>query len=173
MSEDVFWEIIALLDWKKTGDNDAVLAPAVRALAAMSEADIRAFSDLLAEKLYALDTREHARHAYEGEADPDDGDDYISDDDFLYVRCCVVANGRELFDAVLGDPRQTPKGIDFEPLLYLAAQAYEEKTGDEYEYDSPISYESFSNIEGWRPTAKTRSGTFTGPEIPAGNRRPT
>jgi hypothetical protein len=173
MSEDVFWEVIALFDWKETGDDDAVLAPAREALAAMSEADIFAFSDILARKLYALDTRAHARQAFDGEADPDDGDDYISADEFLYVRCCVVANGRRLYDDVLADPKQTPQGVEFESLLYLARDAYEDKTGGAYEHTTPISFESFSNADGWKPTAETRPGKLTGPDIPPGNRRPT
>jgi predicted DNA-binding WGR domain protein len=48
MGEEVFWRIIALFNWKRTGNDDAVLAPAVKALAQMSEADITAFEDLLA-----------------------------------------------------------------------------------------------------------------------------
>ena len=173
MSEDVFWAIIALFNWKKTGDDDAVMAPAVAALAAMTEADIGAFHDIMAEKLYALDTREHARYAYEGTADPDDGDTYISADDFLYTRCVVVANGRKFFEDVLANPREMPKDMDFEALLYLPEKAHQEKTGDELEHETPLSFESFSNTDGWKPTARTRPGKFTGEHIPPGNRRPT
>ncbi len=49
MSEEVFWRIIALFNWKKTGDDDAVLLPAVTALARMSVEDIFAFDEVLAE----------------------------------------------------------------------------------------------------------------------------
>src|SRR6476661_7795575 len=97
MSEKVFWKIIALFDWKKTGDDDAVLRPAVKALAAMHEDEICDFDDILADKLHALDTREHARHIFAGEVDVDDDDDYISPDDFLYRRCVIVANGQALY----------------------------------------------------------------------------
>ncbi|MGC4118463.1 MAG: DUF4240 domain-containing protein [Myxococcales bacterium] len=173
MTEKVFWEVISLLDWRKTGDDDAVLAPAIRALAKMSTTDIERFDDLLAERLFALDTREHARQMFEGEADVDNGDDYISADGFLYGRCVVVANGRDFFEAVLADPRKTPKGLEFESLLYLASMAFEKKTSHEYDHASPVDFESFSNKEGWAPTAKTRPGRFTGKNIPPGNRRPT
>ena len=171
MSEDAFWKIIALFDWKKTGDDDKVMAPAAAALAKMSEADITKFADILAEKLYALDTREHARHAEE-DADPDDGDTYISADGFLYSRCVVVANGREFFDKVLADPTEMPKDMEFESLLYLAGTAYEQKTGEEFDHVSPLSFESFSNVEAWKPTAQTRPGRFTGENVSPGNRRP-
>src|SRR5205085_11959280 len=30
MNEDVFWEIISSFNWKKTGDDDAVLKPALK-----------------------------------------------------------------------------------------------------------------------------------------------
>lgn len=172
MNEASFWSIIGLFDWKQSGDDDAVLEPAVKALSALSVEDIYRFDDLLTEKLYALDTREVARAVYRGEVDPDDGDEYISADDFLYSRCVVVANGREYYESVLADPSKAPQGMEFEALLSLANQAYEAKTGEEYDHASPLSYESFSNAEGWQPTAQTKPGSFTGPGIPPGNRRP-
>src|ERR1043165_2019040 len=101
MNDKVFWHIISLFNWNETGDDEAVLEPACAALAAMSPDDICGFDDLLAEKLFALDTREHARACYAGELDPDDGDDYISADDFLYCRCVVIANGSECYASVL------------------------------------------------------------------------
>jgi Protein of unknown function (DUF4240) len=106
MNEEVFWHIISLLDWDETGDDDAVLEPAISALAARSSDDICRFDDILAEKLFALDTREHARACYAGELNPDDGDDYISADDFLYSRCVVVANGAQCFASVIADPTE-------------------------------------------------------------------
>jgi hypothetical protein len=172
MSEAAFWKIIALFNWKKTGNDDEVMAPAVAALAKLTVADIETFADIMAEKLYALDTREHARHAEEG-ADPDDGDTYISADSFLYSRCVVVANGRELFEKVLADPTEMPKDMEFESLLSLAGAAYEQKTGEEWDHESPVSFESFSNAEGWKPTADTKPGKFTGENVPPLNRRPT
>lgn len=51
----------------------------------------------------------------------------FSVDYFLYVRCCVVANGKEYFEMVVSNPEQMPKDIDFEPLLYLAMEAYNKK----------------------------------------------
>jgi hypothetical protein len=110
---------------------------------------------------------------YEGEADPDDGDDYISADDFLYRRCVVVANGRELYDEALRDPSQMPQDLDFEALIYLPGRAYEQKTGAEYDHATRVSFESFSNKDGWKPGPRTTPGKFTGPDIPPGNRRPT
>jgi Protein of unknown function (DUF4240) len=172
MSRRDFWAVIAKLNWKKTGDDDAVLGPAVKALAAKSEAQIRAFADLLAEALHALDTREHARHSSD-DFDPDDGDAYLAADGFLYARACVVANGEEFYEAVLSTPSKMPKDMDFESLLSLATMAWEAKTGDEFDHLSPVDFETFANKKGWAPTKKTRAGKFTGKNVPPGNRRPT
>ena len=171
MSEDVFWRLIASFNWKKTGDDDAVLLPAVNALSRMSVEDIFAFDEILAEKLYALDTRAICRGTYRGQIDPDDGDDYVSADDFLYSRCVIVANGKKFFERALAKPNEVPQEMEFESLLYVARAAYEKKTGKEYDRLTKLSWESFSNEAGWKPTAKTKPGKLTGKNIPPGNRR--
>lgn len=173
MSEEVFWSLIALFNWKKSGDDDAVLRPAVTALSRMSVEDIFAFDDILAAKLYALDTREICRGTYRGELDPDDGEQYISADDFLYCRCVIVANGKDLFDAALANPMGVPQEMEFEALLSVAGAAFEKKTGQEYDHSTPLSWESFSNQEGWKPTSGTQPGIYTSQAVPPGNRRPT
>jgi hypothetical protein len=173
MNESTFWDIIGLFDWDRTGDDDAVLEPALRALAALDQDAIFTFDNILSEKLHALDTREHCRACYAGELDPDDGDDYVSADDFLYARCVVVANGRDFYASVLADAAKMPQDMEFESLLSLPASAYERKTGKEYEHVTPVSYESFQNSAGWAPTAATRPGRYTGRNVPPGNRRPT
>lgn len=145
MEEDQFWKVIALLDWSKTGDDDAVLAPAVQALADVEQERICAFHDILSQKLHALDTRAHCQACYEGDLEPGHPEAYVSSDDFLYHRCVVVANGRDYYESVLAAPSTMPKGLWFESLLYLAGSAFEKKTGNEFEHDSPVSYESFEN----------------------------
>jgi hypothetical protein len=152
MNDERFWALIATFDWKATGDDDAVLRPAVEALCAMSVEDIFAFDDLLAEKLHALDTREICRATYRGQIDPDDAEQYISADDFLYARCVIVANGKSFFERALVHPHDLPQDMEFEALLAVAPAAYEAKTGEEYDHVTPVSYESFSNAAGWKPT---------------------
>lgn len=173
MDDKQFWRIIDLLDGDSVGDDDAVLEPAIEALAALPEGEIFAFEDLLAEKLHAIDTREHCRACYAGDLDPDSGDDYISADDFLYCRCAVVASGSKYYKTVLSNPKKMPQEVELEALLSLALHAHERKTGKEYNHTTPVSYESFENKEGWKPTPDTRKGRFTGKNIPPGNRRPT
>ena len=148
MTETRFWTIIAMLNWAATGDDDAVIAPAVNELAKDQIEEIHEFENILAQKLYALDTIAHAeqiggRDAYrEGE--------YFSPDLFLYSRCVVVANGEELYTRVLENPAEFPEFLEFESLLYIARQAYERKTGLDYDYVTKPSYETYSNVEGWQ-----------------------
>src|SRR5262245_12756456 len=147
VTDERFWHLIAMFDWEKTGDDDAVIEPAVAALAAMPKREIRSFEDLLAERLYLLDTEAHARNIGEYAYTPNSG---FSVDWFLYVRCCVVANGRDFYKAVLADPLAMPKDMEFESLLYVATKAHERKTGKPLDYDGRVSYETFSNERGWR-----------------------
>lgn len=172
MDEEGFWDILSRLNWKKQGDDEKVTAPAVKVLSQMSKSDIEQFAILMAQKLFALDTREHARAVYKGEVDPDDGDQYISADDFLYRRCVMLVNGRETYENAVKDPTTMLREMEFESILYLARHAYERKTGEELDVVTPVSYESFSNEEGWKPTAQTKSGWTNSERVPPGNRRP-
>jgi hypothetical protein len=149
MDDEAFWRIIGMLDWDETGDDDAVIEPAVAALAAMPLETIAGFEETLARKLHALDTRAHAREIGDG-AYSDDDDDF-SVDAFLYARCCVVANGREDYEKVLADPTEFPKDMEFEALLNVAGMAQEQQTGEDLAlFDTSVSYETFSNEAGWR-----------------------
>lgn len=148
MNDENFWRIIALFNWKKTGDDDAVMQPAVLALQQMSKTAIAEFEDCLAQKLYMLDTQAHAREIGEN-AYHDDENHHFSVDWFLYERCCVVANGKAFYDQVLADPKLMPKDMEFESLLYLAPNAYEQKTGKELDRITSVSYETYSNKAGW------------------------
>lgn len=146
MTEEVFWRIIGLLNWKKLGDDDAVIEPAIKALSLMTTDEIFKFEDILSEKLYALDTELHAREIGEDAYQPDK---HFSVDWFLYARCVVVANGPELFEYVINHPAAIPKDCEFEALLYIGPTAYERKTGDEFDHVPALSYETFSNNLGW------------------------
>jgi hypothetical protein len=112
----------------------------------MSVDDIKRFKDILTDKLYALDTEAHAREIGEEAFQPGK---YFSPDWFLYVRCCVVANGRVFFEKVLANPTEMPKDMEFESLLSVGPTAFERKTGEEFDYVSALSYETFSNRNGW------------------------
>ena len=150
LSEIHFWKIIALLDWEKEGDDDAILAPAIAYLANEPVRHIFEFADILSEKLYALDGLEFAQHIGE---DAWQADRYFSVDNFLYARCCVIANGQKAYEAVLQDPSLMPKDLTFEDLLYLPSSAYTLKTGAKYEYTPAFPIETYCNDKGWESVA--------------------
>jgi Protein of unknown function (DUF4240) len=147
VDEGTFWHLIESFDWERTGDDEAVVEPAVSALAAMPVEEIQGFEEILASKLYALDTEAHAKQIGEDAYREGRG---FSVDQFLYARCVVVANGRDFFDAVLADPGAMPKDMEFESLLYVGrVWAHERKTGEQLDHKTAVSYETFSNREGW------------------------
>jgi hypothetical protein len=153
-SEDDFWRVIGLLDWSKEEDDSAgILEPAIAELSALDDAAIYRFQDLLSEKLFHLDQEVYARQLGP-EAPAESG--AFSADYFLYARACVVANGKEYYEAVLADPSQMPQGFTFEPLLSLARKAYFRKTGQPFDYLPPLSYETFSNPSGWEDALSSR-----------------
>ena len=139
LSDEQFWQIISLLDWSKLDDNKAVVAPVVAHLSCLPVSFIYQFEDKLSEKLYQLDTRPHAQNFKKP----------LSVDVFLYARCTVVANGETAFQTVLNAPSEMPTDVDFEPLLYIASDAYQLKTGKIFEYMPIFSIETYANKEGW------------------------
>lgn len=146
MTEEQFWRIIGLLDWGQGEASQAILQPALAFLKEFSVGDIYRFQDILAEKLYSLDRQAFAEQIGEFRYG---GPRHFSGDVFLYARACVVANGKTFYEKVLRDPGQMPKDFTFEPLLYLAGTAFTQKTGERWDYLPRLSYETFSNREGW------------------------
>jgi hypothetical protein len=146
MSDDLFWEIIGLFDWSKEDNDDDVIAPAIARLAEGPVRHILDFADLLSEKLHALDGLAYAKHIGEDAWSPDR---YFSVDNFLYARCCVVANGKTAYEKALLDPASMPKDLTFEALLYVPAEAYERKTGKKYDYTPAFPIETYSNEKAW------------------------
>jgi hypothetical protein len=148
MDDAEFWRLIALLDWKHDGEDDAVTLPVIAALEQRTERDISEFQEILARKLYALDGRAWARSSGSVVwwAEPSS----LSVDGFLYSRCTVVANGKAFYDKVLADPGVMPKNVEFESLLYIAREALKNKVGTETGFDTHVSYETFSNESGWK-----------------------
>jgi hypothetical protein len=122
--------------------------PTVAALAKLGPDDIVAFQDHVAARLHALDTKAHASHMgtyafREGENNP------FSEDAFVYARCVVVANGRDAFEYIRPNSQAMPADMEFESLLRVAPEAYAVATGEEFNHESPISFETYSNRAGW------------------------
>ena len=146
LTEEDFWRIIDRLDWKQAGKDEAVVEPVVEYLASLEAAMIYQFEDTLSQKLYQLDKRIFAEQDNENGYRPAN---HFSVDIFLYARCCVIANGRKVFEQVLHNPTNFPKDLTFEALLYVAHDAYKRKTGRDMDYIPRYNYETFSNKEGW------------------------
>jgi Protein of unknown function (DUF4240) len=144
LNEDLFWETIALFDWEKQGNDEAVIEPVVQSLSAMPIGNIHQFQDILSEKLWRLDTQKHANASLN-----EDRNASLSVDYFLYDRCCVVANGKDFYEKVLQDPSQMPVGLSFGRLLSVASNAYHRKTGKTFAHIPLYNYETYSNEAAW------------------------
>lgn len=146
LTEQGFWDLIALLDWNKTGDDSAVIEPLILALVNAPVRHIYEFDDILSQKLYKIDGLSFARQIGESAWRPDQ---YFSVDVFLYARCCAVANGQAYYQQLLNDPAQMPKDMDFGALLRVVSEAYTRKTGNAYTYLPAYPIETYSNKTAW------------------------
>jgi Protein of unknown function (DUF4240) len=154
MTIDDFWKLMAHVDRKllQRGEryDEAAIGPLIAALTVLSKAELQSFQDHLAQALYDIDGRLYADAA--GSA----GD---SDDSFLYVRCFVVAMGRDVYQRTVHDPglmRSTDER-SCELLLYAARTAWQKQTGEEADFDTIVSFESGSNAALWPPQARPSS----------------
>ena len=144
MTEARFWDLIASLQVHEWDDSNTDYAPLRDGLKTYPPSEIARFYEILVQKTYALDTRRH----------------YASysvipglSDSFLYSRLAVVARGEAFYDAALKDPTLFPSWSDaawFEFLMYVPGIVFEEKTGRELDRSSPVSIESFSNVDQWQ-----------------------
>ncbi len=150
LGEQGFWDLIALLDWRQVGNDDAVIEPVVAALAKAPLRHVYDFKDILSQKLYLLDSAEHARQI--GEGAHRQNAEYFSEDGFLFARCCAVANGKKAYETARKNPQKMPKDMEFAPLLRIANEAHRRIKGTALRYVAAYSVETFSNGNGWKNT---------------------
>ena len=146
MPDEEFWRIIDLLDWSKETEEN-IISPSVKDLAQHTIKDIKQFEENLTNKLFYLDTKNHAMNI--GEGSYQDGNQF-SVDLFLYARCAAISKGKQFYLRVLNDPKLMPQNETFEALLSLSNLAYQKKTGRDFTYQSSNSYETYSNKEKWK-----------------------
>ncbi|MFC0624246.1 DUF4240 domain-containing protein [Kribbella deserti] len=139
MDEEEFWALIATLGGLATADRVTQLE---QFLADLPPDGITGFADRLAEALAALDTYEHYQQPIAS---------HLGDDGFLYLRCDVVALGRNRHAAIVAEPTLLNRvEVELgEPLLYAAATAWEASTELPWLHQSPISYETGSSKAHW------------------------
>lgn len=147
LTEKKFWELIEIFDWTKADDDNAIIENTVKALSELPLRQIYEFQDLLSEKLFALDTRKHAANTGENAYENSNSD--FSADEFLYARCCVVANGKDFHKKILQNPSLMPQDLTFETLLTVAHKAYFLKTNKQFRYVPTHNIETFANKIGW------------------------
>ena len=145
MTDIDFFHFTDMLDWSKQGDDMAVMEPLIACLVQWGDNLIFAFAEKMAELLYRLDTKEIAAGAYKKE-------EYFSDDEFLYIRCTALVNGKPFYNAIVNKRRKLKRDLEFEAILYAPVCAWTRlhgKSAGEYPYVTKVSYESGSNKEGW------------------------
>ncbi len=147
MNNEEFWKLIALIDVDALdeGDEDTAVESLTEKLSTKNENEIGEFEEFLSQYLYRIDGKQWCNES---------GESSDSADGFLYARCYVVARGEEFFEAVLRSPDLMPKSSDewAESLLYVAAQAWAEATGNEeedFELFASVSSETGSNDAQW------------------------
>ncbi|MFI9163534.1 DUF4240 domain-containing protein [Kitasatospora aureofaciens] len=150
MTWEGFWKLIELLEGHADQRRCAELS---RVLAQRPVSEITGFGERLAEALYRLDQERFGLVPVVGLSTDDDPFPQSSDV-FLYSRCAVVAAGRAVYEGkFFGDPTRfspfTSTALDGEWLLYVAQQAYEQVTGEEWNRVTRYDFESYSNPDGW------------------------
>lgn len=98
----------------------------------------------MAQLLYGIDTKAIAAKAYKNE--------YILPDMFLYNRCVALINSKPFYNQICNGKRKLDKDMEFESILYVPSRAWANLHGcriDEYSHITPVSYETFSNKDGW------------------------
>jgi hypothetical protein len=144
LTEAGFWALIAQLDWSKSGDDEAVIAPVVKALADMSFRYIVDFADILSHKLFLLDSEIYLSQDNDTTMDVD----FVADR-FLYTRCCIVANGLTFFNHIRRHPTEMPHALNFAALLRIPNEAFKKQTGKPLDHVWAYPIETFSNTLGW------------------------
>jgi hypothetical protein len=133
MTADQFWQIIEASRAGSRGNKDAQVAALTTQLAELTPADVAEF-----ERLF----EEQANRAYHWDLW---GAAYVirggcSDDSFADFRDWLISMGREVFERALQDADSLAdlalgsngdEETCFEELAYVAAQVYQEQTGEE------------------------------------------
>jgi hypothetical protein len=133
LEADRFWKIVERAAKRGKGDQDEMLEALSEELGKLESDDVRGFQLRMDALIAEARTWDLWGAAYVMNGG-------CSDDGFEYFRAWLIAQGREVFEAALRDPETLASaklryalddGYDFEGLLYVATQVYEEMTGEE------------------------------------------
>lgn len=146
MERKTFFEIVlTICDWGASGNDEKVLRPLVKYLAQQPDETIFSFDEIMAELLFELDTKKNFKNACK----------YYnhSEDSFLYSRCCALLNGEEYYKKAKAGKVSDLWKMEFEAILSVPVLAWEEKYGEDagdYPHITEKSYETGSNVDGWK-----------------------
>jgi TPR repeat protein len=165
MNENDFWSLISAAKTECPDDPNRLVAWLQHTLEKQSEPEIIDFDRRLHEQMARSYTRDLWAAAYIINGG-------CSDDGFDYFRAWLIAQGREAFQGALNDPETllavAEPEVELEPLLYVAAKAYEartkrklsqtvrpgtELTGDEWDEDENMLKEKYPRLfaKFWNP----------------------
>jgi hypothetical protein len=103
LTDDDFWQYIAILNGKLSKKSVNKLDSLLRS----HPEQIAEFGELLARRLYDLDTVEHYEQPlFVDPNDPDEEGDLIDGDDFQDRRFGAVAAGKAVYERILADPAE-------------------------------------------------------------------
>lgn len=165
MNQVEFWQLIDAAQQEAKGEAELLEAKLVEALAQNLPNDIIDFEILL--QKYILEADDFrimaAQKIIQG---------WVSDDPYLYFRCWLISQGEHVYFEALRNPDflaeidATEDTIDFEPLLYIATEAYSMTTGNSEEDESfprSVAYEQGLDYDG--PT-ETKGEDWTDEQLP-------
>jgi len=140
MNKNEFWRLIDSAHDDSAGDQDLQEAMLVSRLEKYTPEEIAEFEYLMREYLIEADDFKvmAAQKIIAG---------WVSDDSYLYFRCWLIGQGENTFTEALRNPdvladivEDDVEYLDFELLLYVATQAYEQRTGKQEDDDNSDSF---------------------------------
>lgn len=135
MDKKEFWRLVDSTHKDSAGDQDLQEAMLISRLEKYTPEEIIEFECIMREYLIEADdfTVMAAQKIIEG---------WVTDDPYLYFRCWLIGQGESTFTETLRNPdvladlvEDDVGYLDFEPLLYVATQAYEQRTGQQEDDD--------------------------------------
>ena len=161
MNRQEFWRVIDFAHQHAEGDSRVQEALLVKTLSQYSPDDIIEFECIFRQNIIAADDFRimAAAKIIEGS---------VTDDSYVYFRCWLLGLGEKIFTDALHNPDSLAPVVTeemdtgFEPLLYVATQAYKNKTGKQEEDETfprdvasgrGLSYDFGSETKGedWTP----------------------
>jgi hypothetical protein len=164
MNQTEFWQLIDTTRHAAVDDATIHEAKLTEELAQCSLTDIVDFERLL--RQYILDADDFriiaAQKIIQG---------WVSNDPYLYFRCWLISQGEQVYFEALRNPDSlaeldaTQGDTDFEPLLYVADEAFATATGMEEDESFPRSIAYAQGLDYDGPT-ETKGEDWTEEQLP-------